>query len=93
MGWDDESVVLHLMGYISDRNLEDEFQTYCVQAAQEEGAMVDAYDSIETITDEAGWDEDSQIVHMHGFLESHGYNYGIATYFEKIASEEIDDSL
>lgn len=93
MGWNEESVVIHLMEYIADRNLESDFQAYCVQEAREEGSMVEDYDSVETIFDEAGWDEDTQIVQINEFLEIFGYNYGIATYFEKIASKELSDSI
>ena len=52
-GWDDESLVVHLAGFLSGKGLDQELSDYLAAAADEENADLDE----ETGEDEAGDDE------------------------------------
>lgn len=88
MGWNEESVIIHLNGFIAEKDLEDELAEYLAVVADEEGGEVDESDGPDDIISDMGWNEDSLIVHYSGFLSENDQEEAFATYLRKIAGEE-----
>lgn len=92
MGWDEESVVIHLKGFITEKDLDDELAEYLAVVADEEGGEVDESDGIDDIISDMGWNEDSLIIHYSGFLAENDQEEAFAAYLQKIADEEEGES-
>lgn len=88
MGWNEESVIIHLNGFIKDKDLEDDLADYLAVAADEEGGEADEGDGAEDIISDMGWNEDSVIVHYSGFLAENNQEEAFAAYLKEIAGEE-----
>jgi len=46
-GWDEESIIIHLMGFIASKDLEAELETYLEEVAEEENGETDTSDDVE----------------------------------------------
>ena len=91
-GWNEESVVIHLKGFISDHDHDDELYQYAKDAADEETVDTSDADDFNDVVDEAGWDEDSQIIHLVGFIQGKDLTEDLIEYFETIADEERENA-
>lgn len=92
MGWNEESVLIHLVGFIEENDLSEDLDAYARDAAAEEDVEVDDTATYDDVVEEAGWDEDSQIIHIAGLIKGKNLDGELGTYFEEIADEEREAS-